>query len=195
MRGQPAKILGGGEVRSVLAAARRRRYPDRNRVMVLLSVKAGLRACEIARLTWPMVTDARGKIGDVLELPARAAKMGGGRRIPIHSDLRRALTQLKKSSSDQDVRTPVVILSERGGPMSAKAIVNWFGSLFQELGLEGCSSHSGRRTFVTRAARLIHQAGGSLRDVQELAGHRSIKTTQGYIDGDRDAQRGLIGLL
>jgi integrase/recombinase XerD len=195
VRGQPAKILGGGEVRSVLAAARRRRYPDRNRVMVLLSVKAGLRACEIARLTWPMVTDARGKIGDVLELPARAAKMGGGRRIPIHADLRRALTQLKKSSSDQDVRTPVVILSERGGPMSAKAIVNWFGSLFQELGLEGCSSHSGRRTFVTRAARLIHQAGGSLRDVQELAGHRSIKTTQGYIEGDHDAQRRLIGLL
>jgi integrase len=51
MRGQPAKILGGGEVRRVLGAARRRRYPDRNRVMVLLSVKAGLRACEIARLT------------------------------------------------------------------------------------------------------------------------------------------------
>ena len=76
--------------------ARRRRYPDRNRVMVLLSVKAGLRACEIARLTWPMVTDARGKIGTVLELPARAAKMGGGRRIPIHPDLRRALIELKK---------------------------------------------------------------------------------------------------
>ena len=51
MRGQPAKILGGGEVRRVLGVALRRRYPDRNRVIVLLSVKAGLRACEIARLT------------------------------------------------------------------------------------------------------------------------------------------------
>jgi integrase/recombinase XerD len=163
--------------------------------MVMLSVKAGLRACEIARLTWPMVTDARGRIGDVLELPARAAKMGGGRRIPIHPDLRRALTQLRKTNSDHDVRTPVVILSERGGPMTAKAIVNWFGSLFQELGLEGCSSHSGRRTFVTRAARLVQKAGGSLRDVQQLVGHRSLKTTQGYIDGDHDAQRRLIRML
>src|SRR5665213_1307794 len=74
MDGQPAKILGGGEVRRVLAADRQRRYPDRNRVMVLLSVKAGLRACEIARLTWPMVTDAGVKIGTTLELPAKAAK-------------------------------------------------------------------------------------------------------------------------
>ena len=79
--------------------------------------------------------------------------------------------------------------------MTAKAIVDWFGDLFAGLGLKGCSSHSGRRTFVTRAARLIHQAGGSLRDVQQLAGHRSIKTTQGYIEGDDDAQRRLIGLL
>jgi integrase len=196
MRGQPANILGGGEVRRVLGAARQRRHPDRNRVMVLLSVKAGLRACEIARVTWPMVTDAQGKIGTVLELPARAAKMGGGRRIPIHPDLRRALIQLRRSSLDQTSRKwSTVITSERGGPMSAKAVVNWFGSLFREIGLEGCSSHSGRRTFVTRAARLIHKAGGSLRDVQELAGHRSIKTTQGYIEGDGDAQRRLIGLL
>src|SRR5579872_3181016 len=114
MRGQPAKILGGGEVRRVLGVARHRRYPDRNRVMVLLSIKAGLRACEIARLTWPMVTDAKGQIGTVLELPAKAAKKGGGRRIPIHLDLRRALATLKKSSvAEGGVRTNAVILSER----------------------------------------------------------------------------------
>src|SRR5690348_8366766 len=97
MRGQPAKILGGGEVRRVLGVALRRRYPDRNRVVVLLSVKAGLRACEIAQLTWAMVTDARGRIGVVLELPARAAKKGSGRRIPIHPELRRALVRLRRA--------------------------------------------------------------------------------------------------
>src|SRR2546430_1392848 len=63
------------------------------------------------------------------------------------------------------------------------------------VGLEGCSSHSGRRTFITRAARLVHKAGGSLRDVQLLAGHRSIQTTQRYIDGDTDAQRKLVSLI
>ena len=79
--------------------------------------------------------------------------------------------------------------------MTAKSVVNWFRGLYSELGLQGCSSHSGRRTFVTLAARSVHKAGGSLRDVQELAGHRSIKTTQGYIEGDADAQRRLIRLL
>jgi integrase/recombinase XerD len=79
--------------------------------------------------------------------------------------------------------------------MTPKSIVNWFHELYRAIGLEGCSSHSGRRTFITQAARLVHKAGGSLRDVQELAGHRSIKTTQGYIEGDADAQRRLIGLL
>ena len=79
--------------------------------------------------------------------------------------------------------------------MRPNSIVNWFISLYHELGLEGCSSHSGRRTFVTQAARLTHKAGGSLRDVQLLAGHRSIETTQRYIDGDSQAQHRLIALL
>lgn len=88
-----------------------------------------------------------------------------------------------------------MILSLRGGPMRANSVVNWFTTLYREVGLEGCSSHSGRRTFVTTAARKAHKAGASLRDVQLLAGHRSIETTQRYIDGDSDAQRRLIRLL
>jgi integrase/recombinase XerD len=63
------------------------------------------------------------------------------------------------------------------------------------LGLDGCSSHSGRRTFITTAARKAHKAGGSLRDVQLLAGHKSLSVTQGYIDGDTEAQRRLVALL
>ena len=79
--------------------------------------------------------------------------------------------------------------------MSPVSIVNWFAKAYREIGLRGCSSHSGRRTFITRAARLVHKAGGSLRDVQLLAGHRSIQTTQRYIDGDTDAQRKLVSLI
>ena len=79
--------------------------------------------------------------------------------------------------------------------MTPVSIVNWFAIAYRAIGLEGCSSHSGRRTFITRAARLVHKAGGSLRDVQLLAGHRSIQTTQGYIDGDTDAQRKLVGMV
>ena len=79
--------------------------------------------------------------------------------------------------------------------MTPMSIVVWFNRAYYALGFEGCSSHSGRRTFITRAARVVHKAGGSLRDVQLLAGHRSIQTTQRYIDGDTDAQRKLVALI
>jgi hypothetical protein len=63
-----------------------------------------------------------------------------------------------------------------------------------DLGFKGASSHSGRRTFVTRCAKKIIEAGGSLRDVQELAGHASLATTQRYIQGDTDAKRKVVDL-
>jgi len=191
MHGQLAKILSCTDARRALAAAGRQRNPERNRVMMLLSVKAGLRACEIAGLTWEMVVDSRGQVGTVIEIYTNIAKNGSGRRIPIHPDLHKALSRLKPRGN----AAGAVICSEQGGHMTAKSVVNWFMALYGGLGLEGCSSHSGRRTFVTRGARLAHRAGGSLRDVQELAGHRSIKTTQGYIDGDSNAQRRLIRLI
>ena len=59
----------------------------------------------------------------------------------------------------------------------------------------GCSSHSGRRTFITVAARQLAEAGGSLRDVQELAGRRQLTTTERYIQGDPDTQRRLVRLI
>ena len=79
--------------------------------------------------------------------------------------------------------------------MTPRSIVNWFHRIYAELGLNGCSSHSGRRTFITRSARIIAKVGGSLRDVQELAGHRALTTTERYIEGDREAQRKLVRLL
>ena len=88
-----------------------------------------------------------------------------------------------------------VVTSERGGKMPALSIVIWFARAYEALGLKGCSPHSGRRTFITRAARVVHKAGGSLRDVQLLADHRSNQTTQRYIDGDSEAQRRLVSLI
>jgi hypothetical protein len=48
---------------------------------------------------------------------------------------------------------------------------------------------------MTRAARKVSQVGGSLRDVQELAGHTSLAMTQRDIDGDTEAKRKLVALL
>jgi integrase len=186
-----AKILSPLDVADVLAFTDCTRHPIRNRVIVLLSAKAGLRAGEIAGLTWDMVLAASGEIGHTIELRDCAAKKGGGRLIPIHSNLVHALSAWRQATAGSGH----VVRSERGGPMTALSIVIWFKKAYQYVGLEGCSSHSGRRTFITRAARLVHHAGGSLRDVQLLAGHRSIQTTQRYIDGDTDAQRKLVSMI
>jgi integrase len=191
MVGKRAKILSDDNVADLLLYVETTRRPLRNKVMVLLSAKAGLRAGEISHLVWPMVSDPTGGIGNVLELPDHAAKKGSGRLVPLHQDLRFALAELREVQQ----MTGPVIQSERGGPMTPLSIVVWFSNAYRIVGLDGCSSHSGRRTFITRAARQVHHAGGSMRDVQLLAGHRSIQTTQGYIDGDSDAQRKLVSMI
>jgi integrase len=193
MPGRQAKLISAVVMRRMLAHVRRHsRTPARDRVMILLSVRAGLRAAEIAKITWSMVLDARGRIGDILVVTDRIAKKLGGRRIPLHADLRAALADLWRLTVVAD---GPIVRSLRGGAMKPNSIVNWFVALFGTLDIDGCSSHSGRRTFITQAARNVHRAGCSLRDVQLLAGHRSIETTQGYIDGHSEGQRRLIGLL
>jgi integrase/recombinase XerD len=191
MPGKQAKILSEDDVQDLLVYASATRNPIRNRVIVLLSAKAGLRAGEIAQLTWDMVLGPAGAISAVIELRDHAAKKRSGRLIPVHKDLRDALASWRGITRG----TGPVMLSERGNAMTPLSIVVWFARAYRAIGLEGCSSHSGRRTFITRAARLVHKAGGSLRDVQVLAGHRSIQTTQRYIDGDTDAQRKLVSLI
>lgn len=163
----------------------------RDRLIVLLSVKAGLRASEIANLTWDMVLDGAGEIASTIELSDRAAKKKSGRVIPLHPELWNALSDWHGLTDG----TGPVIRSERGGAMRPLSIVNWFARAYRAIGVSGCSSHSGRRTFITRAARLLPRAGGSLRDVQLLAGHRSLQTTERYIEGDSDIQRRLVGLI
>src|ERR1700722_1244386 len=191
MPGKQAKILAPLDIADLLAFADCSRHPLRNRVIVLLSTKAGLRAGEIASLTWDMVLDAGGQISNIVELRDAAAKKGSGRLIPMHAELADALSAWRRACPGSGH----VVRSERSCPMTALSIVVWFKRAYEYVGLHGCSSHSGRRTFITRAARLVHEAGGSLRDVQLLAGHRSIQTTQRYIDGDTDAQRKLVSLI
>ena len=191
MAGKQAKILSEQQVEDLLFFAKTTRNPDRNRVIVLLSTKAGLRAAEIANLNWEMVVEPTGNVSPHIERRDHAAKMGSGRTFPINALLHEALVAWRTKNRGHGP----VVTSERGGKMTALSIVIWFARAYEALGLEGCSPHSGRRTFITRAARVVHKAGGSLRDVQLLAGHRSIQTTQRYIDGDSDAQRRLVSLI
>lgn len=191
MLGKQAKIVSPMTIRRMLNYARHTRYPKRDTVIVLMSVKAGMRACEIAGLQWSMVMTDAGKVSDIIDIRTAIAKRGSGRRVPMHPDLQRALLALWRDRPSDDH----VVASNQGGPMRPNSIVNWFVVMFAELGIDGCSSHSGRRTFITAAAKNVRRTGGSLRDVQILAGHQSIETTQRYIDGDTSSQRRLVRLI
>jgi integrase len=191
MLGKQAKVISPETLQRMLTYAAQTRQPKRDAVIVLLSVKAGLRACEIAGLQWSMVMTDNGDISDTIDIRSAIAKKGSGRRIPMHPTLKQALTDLWLVQTNHNH----IIASNRGGAMRPNSIVNWFVTMFDDLKIDGCSSHSGRRTFITAAAKNVHRTGGSLRDVQMLAGHQSIETTQRYIDGDTQSQRQLVSML
>lgn len=98
-----------------------------------------------------------------------------------------------QSLGDAQSRTGAVVKSRSGEAMTAQVVTNWFFLLYRKMGFEGCSSHSGRRTAITRWARKISTVGGSLRDVQALARHSSLAMTQRYIEVSEDACRKVVG--
>ena len=176
--------------------------PDKDRLVFLFSFTAGLRSQEIAGLEWDKhllgptgdfrfdsynVRGANGRIKEekfpVLFISSDIGKYGQERSIRIHPKLFEALKEAlnnrsgskfvidsRKSGADQDVKA------------RAHALVMYIKRFYEKIGYQNCSSHSGRRTFITNAARKASIVGCSLADVQQMAGHSSLKTTQGYID-------------
>jgi integrase len=135
-------------------------------------------------------------VNNAIQLTNDASKgKRGGRTIPLNVNLREALVSLKAARGDKAAPHRRVIHSERADGYSPAAVQVWFARLYGKLGFAGASSHSGRRTFITQAARKIIQCGGSLRDVQELAGHASLSTTQRYIEGSTEAKRRVVALI
>ena len=94
MPGRQAKLLSSITIRRCLRIIARRTTARRDRVIFLLSLRAGLRACEISGLDWRMVTDASGRVGRVLAVEDAIAKKRAGRRIPVAPELRAAITDL-----------------------------------------------------------------------------------------------------
>jgi len=191
-----SKVLNKTQVASVRSHLKSGRNALRNDTIFLLSVKAGLRAKEIAALKWIHVLNGDGTLNDTLHLPDSASKGRSGREIPIHKEILTNLQTLLQTASKRNFSPEDhVIRTERSRSTSAQVIVNFFQSLYTQMGYVGCSSHSGRRTFITECARKISTVGGSLRDVQYLAGHSSLQTTQRYIEGSSESKRKLIGII
>ena len=197
--GKQAKTLTQKQIEVALSYLATTRYGLRNQVIFLLSTKAGLRAKEIAGLRWSMVVDANGQVGNSINITNAVSKgSNGGRSIPVNRDLKQHLVQLFDQVSQHarfDVHAAHVVTTERAGFASAQSVINQFAKWYSDLGFIGCSSHSGRRTFITNAARKISTVGGSVRDVQLMAGHSNLNTTQRYIEVDVECQRRVMELV
>src|SRR5207244_6791562 len=127
LQGKQAKIVSPTQERALLGYLATTRYPTRDRVMFLLSMKAGLRAKEMASLTWAMVTDAAGQVAEVLHVPNRASKgKTGGRTTPLHPDLQAALVTLQTRRGDMVSPGRPIIFLACGGCMSPVHYRWWF---------------------------------------------------------------------
>lgn len=140
-----------------------------------------------------MGRDTERNLSDQIALEDKASKGHSGRIVFMNAALQEALAEYL--SERNSFGSKYVIVTERSERFSPNAVSVFFKRLYERLGFNGCSSHSGRRTMITRAARKIFQAGGSLKDVQAIAGHRHLSTTQRYIEQDIDAQRLVVQCL
>jgi integrase/recombinase XerD len=187
-----AKLLTEAEFKRLSAVVDSLRHSTRNHTAVALSFYAGLRACEIASLRVGDVFDARGAVKDTIYLSAAQTKGSDSCTVLVNKRLR---TQLQRFAKTYPKRTATpsaaLIYSAKGGSFSPQTVVNLFQRLYKLAGIDGASSHSGRRQFVTELA----DKGVNARVVQALARHKNLNTTMLYIDLSENKLRAAIELI
>ena len=187
-----AKLLTDAEFKRLTAVINSLRYQTRNHTTVALSFYAGLRACEIAALRVGDVFDDAGGVKDTIYLNSTQTKGSDSTTVLVNTKLKRQLEKFAKQYPvHMSSRTAPLLFSAKGGGFSAQTIVNLFKRIYKIAGIEGASSHSGRRQFVTKLA----DQGINARLVQVLARHKHLSTTQRYIEVNENALRNAVELL
>lgn len=172
-----AQTLTEAEFKRALRFCSSRKYPTRDRTILTLALNTGLRAKELAALRISDVYDDAGSPRRQFSLDATQTKGARTRTVFVNSSLHTALTDYHRYTQHKHAAAPL-FPSQKGGHFSANTMCQLFLNIFHACGLKGASSHSPRRTFITRLAN----KGVGVRTLAALAGHSSITTTQRYID-------------
>ena len=185
-----AQTLNEAQFRRVLHYCRSRRHPVRDTTIFMVSFYAGLRAKEIAALKLGDVFDETGAVREQFILGVDQSKGRQRRTVYLNQRLRKALVTYAKSKCVQELDRPL-FESQKGGHFSANTMCQLFLDIYKACGLKDASSHSGRRTYITRLAN----KGVGVRLLAELAWHSHISTTQRYIDVNSDQLSQAVELL
>ena len=173
-----AKTLDSAELEHLLAFVATRAHSTRNRAVLLFTHLAGLRIGEVAGLRWSDVTTTDGQVKDEIRLLARMTKGNHARTVYVSARLKQELQAYADQAKCVDRSYPFFVTqkSVRRG-FSANSLTQCVAKLYRAAGLEGATSHSGRRSFLTNLAN----KGTAIHLLKTLAGHRSISTTAAYL--------------
>ena len=185
-----AQTLNETQLRRVIQYCRSRRHPVRDETIIIVSFYAGLRAKEIAALTVDNVFDETGAVRAQFILSPEQSKGGRTRTVYLNQRLRKSLAEYSSTIPLSDPQRPL-FASQKGGNFSANTMCQLFLEVYKACGLKDASSHSGRRTYITRLAN----KGVGVRLLAELAGHSHISTTQRYIDVNSEQLANAVELL
>ena len=184
-----AKTLNDKELRKVLNYISVRKHAARNRAMLLVTFWGGLRVKECASLLVGDVWNGEA-VKDEIRLSADQTKGDRCRTVFLPEKLRKELIAYLATIDRSDLTKPL-FASQKRDHFSANTLCQHFHWLYQKAGIDGASSHSGRRTFITTLA----SKGVGVRVLMSLAGHRNISTTQAYIDINDDMLRRSVEML
>jgi len=187
-----AKTLTDDELDQVLSHVKQRSHCNRNRAMILMTFWGGFRVGEVAALQYKDVYDDAGAVKPEIRLDAAVTKGKHARTVFLPEKLRAELAAYQPKHPSKTAHSPLFQTqksSERG--FSANTATQLFLALYKGAGIDGASSHSGRRTFITRLA----SKGVTVRVLASLAGHKSIATTQRYIDVNDELKRSAVEMI
>ena len=186
-----ARVPTEAEFKRLAAVVSQGKFGPRNRMALMLSYLAGLRVGEIASLRWCDLLDGEGKVREQLRLSAAVTKGGHARVVFLNARLRREVEQYRAGLMRPPAIASPVLITQKRTAFSANTLCQLMRRWYELAGLDGGSSHSGRRWFITRLAH----AGISPKAIMMLAGHRHLSTTQRYIDVNDEMMRTAVEIL
>jgi integrase/recombinase XerD len=184
-----AKTLTQSEVKQILGSIALGKHASRNRCMFLVTTLAGLRVGEVAALRYLDVADDAGRIKPEFRLLPDMTKGNHARTVFVSDRLQKELQVYVDGRNWKDRAAPLFYTQKRSG-FTPNTLAQMFMSIYRRANVQGASSHSGRRSFITNLAN----KGIGVRLLASLAGHKSVAVTMKYIDCNDEQKRNAVNL-